>query len=320
MSRSKARAAAQAKNWVHSGPRVIEPETPNGEVSGLLNDDELEEIVGDLTECADDALSEAACGGIVDPAEVIAWTEFARRLILYQRDEDLLRAEVPEVARALAVLLGEVTLPPGASPEAIACAFVMKLAPIRYALSLDIEAAYQGDPASQSYTEIAVSYPSLQALAVHRVAHELHNLGVPTLPRIMSEYAHSTTGIDIHPGATIGSYFFIDHGTGVVVGETTTIGDRVRLYQGVTLGAASLRDGPSLRGRKRHPTVEDDVTIYAGATILGGDTVIGTGSVIGGNVWITQSIEAGSHVVAEPPHQAVRGEDPASVEQLKWDL
>lgn len=285
-----------------------------------MTDDELEDIVGDLTECADDALSEAACGGIVDPAEVVAWTEFARRLILYQRDEDLLRTEVPELARGLVQLLHEVQLPAGETPQSIARAFVIQLANIRFTLSKDIEAAYQGDPASQSYTEIAVSYPSLQALTVHRVAHVLHRLGVPTLPRIMSEYAHSTTGIDIHPGATIGHYFFIDHGTGVVIGETTVIGERVRLYQGVTLGAASLRDGPSLRGRKRHPTVEDDVTIYAGATILGGETVIGRGSVIGGNVWITQSIEAGSHVVAEPPHQAVKGEDPATQEQFEWEL
>ncbi|MBW1883817.1 MAG: serine acetyltransferase, partial [Deltaproteobacteria bacterium] len=154
----------------------------------------------------------------------------------------------------------------------------------------------------------------------YRVAHELHLLGVSTLPRIMSEYAHSVTGIDIHPGATIGSRCFIDHGTGVVIGETTEIGDRVRLYQGGTLGAASLRDGPSLRGRKRHPTVEDDVTIYAGATILGGETVIGKGSVIGGNVWLTSSVAPASQVIAEPPHQAVRGEDPAIAEQLKWDI
>ncbi|MCP5042311.1 MAG: serine acetyltransferase [bacterium] len=289
-------------------------------MSEIVTEDELEEIVGDLTECADDALSQAACGGIVDPAEMIAWTEFARRLILYQRDEDILRVEVPELARGLVNLLREVDLPEGETPQSLARAFVKKLSDVRVVLAKDVEAAYQGDPASQSYTEIAVSYPSLQALTVHRIAHVLHGLGVPTLPRIMGEYAHSTTGIDIHPGAAIGLYFFIDHGTGVVIGETTQIGDRVRLYQGVTLGAASLRDGPSLRGRKRHPTVEDDVTIYAGATILGGETVIGKGSVIGGNVWITKSIQAGSHVIAEPPHHAVRGEDPAESEQLKWDL
>jgi len=295
-----------------------EPSYPAGDE--IMTDDELEEIVGDLTECSDDALSEAACGGIVDPAEVVSWAEFARRLILYQRDEDMLRTEVPELARGLANLLREVDLPAGETARSVTRSFVMSLSEVRAVLAMDVEAAYQGDPASQSVTEIAVSYPSLQALSVYRLAHVLHALGVPTLPRIMSEYAHSTTGIDIHPGATIGLHFFIDHGTGVVIGETTRIGDRVRLYQGVTLGAASLRDGPSLRGRKRHPTVEDDVTIYAGSTILGGDTVIGKGSVVGGNVWITSSIEAGSHVIAEPPHQAVRGEDPAESEQLKWDL
>lgn len=286
----------------------------------VAGDEEFEEVVKSLTECADDALSQAACGGIVDPAEVVSWTEFAKRLILYQRDEENLRAEVPELARRLVQLLREVDLPGTETPEAVARRFMGKLARIRGVLALDVEAAYQGDPASQSYTEIAVSYPSLQALTIYRIAHELHVLGVPTLPRIMSECAHSTTGIDIHPGAKIGLRFFVDHGTGVVIGETTEIGNRVRLYQGVTLGAASVRDGPSLRGRKRHPTVEDDVTIYAGATILGGDTVIGKGSVIGGNVWITSSIEPGSQVIAEPPHQAVRGEDPAVAEQLKWDL
>ncbi|MFT5441148.1 MAG: serine O-acetyltransferase [Myxococcota bacterium] len=282
--------------------------------------DDYSDVVTALTQCAEDALSEAACGGIVDPAEVVAWTEFARRLILYQRDEEILRVEVPELARGLERLLSEVQPPEVGGPQAVVREFMSRLVQVRNTLALDLEAAFNGDPASQGYTEIAVSYPSIQALAVYRIAHELHEIGVPTLPRIMSEYAHSTTGIDIHPGAKIGLYFFVDHGTGVVIGETCEIGDRVRLYQGVTLGAVSVRDGPSLRGRKRHPTVEDDVTIYAGSTILGGDTVIGKGSVIGGNVWITKSIKPGSHVIAEPPHQAVRGEDPAAAEQLKWDL
>jgi len=298
------RKSAEAR----SGPRIAE------------GDVDFDKVVRSLTECADDALSQAACGGIVDPAEAVSWTEFAKRLILYQRDETILRAEVPELATRLTQLLSEVDLPASETPESITRQFMAKLADVRSALALDLEAAHEGDPAAQSYTEIAVSYPSLQALTIYRVAHELHLLGVSTLPRIMSEYAHSVTGIDIHPGATIGSRCFIDHGTGVVIGETTEIGDRVRLYQGVTLGAASLRDGPSLRGRKRHPTVEDDVTIYAGATILGGETVIGKGSVIGGNVWLTSSVAPASQVIAEPPHQAVRGEDPAIAEQLKWDI
>ena len=284
-------------------------------------DGEFEEVVTALTECADDALSQAACGGIVDPEDVTRWVEFARRLILYQRDADVLRAEVPALASGLVDLLQEVDLPSGADAQKISRIFMAKLGELRSVLAKDVEAAYQGDPAAQSYIEIAVSYPSLQAITVYRIAHELHLLGVQILPRIMTEYAHSGTGIDIHPGARIGLYFFVDHGTGVVIGETAEVGDHVRIYQGVTLGAASLRDGPSLRGMKRHPTVQDEVTIYAGSTILGGETVIGQGSVIGGNVWITSSVEPGSHVIAEPPHQAIRGEDGyGSTKQLKWDL
>jgi len=302
-------------------PSNVEPKdgaSSTGSDAGTAG--EYDDVVDSLKACAEDALSQAACGGIIDPAEVVSWSEFAKRLILYQREVDQLRSEVPELARGLIRLLAEVELPGGASPEAVAHEFMRSLAEVRSVLAQDVEAAYQGDPASKSFAEIAVAYPSLQALTIHRIAHRLELLGVPTLPRIMSEYAHSTTGIDIHPGANIGLRFFIDHGTGVVIGETAEVGNGVRIYQGVTLGAASLRDGPSLRGRKRHPTVEDDVTIYAGATILGGDTVIGKGSVIGGNVWITDSIAPGSHVIAEPPHQAVRDEDPAVAEQLKWDL
>jgi serine O-acetyltransferase len=159
---------------------------------------------------------------------------------------------------------------------------------------LDVEAAVAGDPAANSENEVILAYPSLAAISTHRVAHFLYERDVPLLPRIMSEYVHHRTGIDIHPGAKIGRSFFIDHGTGVVIGETTQIGDRVKLYQGVTLGALSVsRD---MRGKKRHPTIEDDVTIYAGATILGGDTVIGRGSVIGGNVWLVRSVPPYSKV------------------------
>jgi serine O-acetyltransferase len=159
---------------------------------------------------------------------------------------------------------------------------------IRALLQLDVEAAVAGDPAANSENEVILAYPSLAAISVHRVAHFLYERNVPLLPRIMSEYIHHRTGIDIHPGAKIGRSFFIDHGTGVVIGETTVIGDRVKLYQGVTIGALSVTR--EMRGTKRHPTIEDDVTIYAGATILGGDTVIGRGSVIGGNVWLVKSI------------------------------
>jgi len=183
--------------------------------------------------------------------------------------------------------------------------FVEKLPQLRQSLARDVRAHYDGDPAAKSLDEIVFSYPGLYAIFVYRAAHELFIRGVPLMPRIMTEHAHSRTGIDIHPGATIGSDFFIDHGTGVVVGETTEIGDRVRIYQGVTLGALSVprssEGGNYLRGRKRHPTIEDDVTIYAQATILGGETVIGARCVIGGNVWLTSSVAPDTTVLIEPP-------------------
>lgn len=154
----------------------------------------------------------------------------------------------------------------------------------------DLQAAYDGDPAATGMAELIFSYPGLFAITVYRLAHVLYTLKVPMIPRIMTEHAHSVTGIDIHPGATIGKYFFIDHGTGIVVGETTVIGENVKIYQGVTLGGLSTRGGQSLRGQRRHPTIEDDVTIYANASILGGQTVIGHGCVIGASAFITQSI------------------------------
>jgi serine O-acetyltransferase len=179
---------------------------------------------------------------------------------------------------------------------------------IQEVLADDVSAAYDGDPAAKSCDEIIFSYPGIFAIMVYRLAHRLFELEVPLLPRIMTDYAHSITGIDIHPGAEIGTRFVIDHGTGVVIGETTEIGNNVRVYQGVTLGALSLpKDaGARLRGRKRHPTIEDDVIIYSGATILGGDTVIGQRSVIGGNVWITESIPPDTKVLMEPPKLVYR--------------
>jgi serine O-acetyltransferase len=169
---------------------------------------------------------------------------------------------------------------------------------IRNTLLGDIEAAYNGDPAASSFDEIVLSYPGIEAIATHRIAHNLYEQRVPIIPRIMTEHAHSRTGIDIHPGAKIGTHFFIDHGTGVVIGETTEIGSNVKIYQGVTLGAKSPfeRDGTARRGQKRHPTIEDDVIIYANATILGGTTVIGKGAIIGGNTWITSSVDPGTVV------------------------
>ncbi len=179
--------------------------------------------------------------------------------------------------------------------------FIEKLPSIREYLYTDIQAAYNGDPAAYSTDEIIFSYPGVFAITIYRIAHELWLLNVPMIPRIMTEYAHNITGIDIHPGAVIGKYFFIDHGTGIVIGETTTIGDNVKIYQGVTLGALSTRKGQQLKGVKRHPTIGDNVTIYANATILGGDTVIGSGATISGNTFIVESVSEGMRVSAKTP-------------------
>lgn len=180
--------------------------------------------------------------------------------------------------------------------EQLSLQFLEKITKIRELIQTDLQAAYDGDPAAYNKPEIIFSYPGLFAIMVNRIAHELYLLGVPLIPRIMTEYAHTETGIDIHPGATIGEYFFIDHGTGIVVGETAIIGNNVKIYQGVTIGALSTRGGQKLQGKKRHPTIEDNVTIYAGASILGGNTVIGHHSVIGGNAFITTSIPSNTRV------------------------
>lgn len=179
--------------------------------------------------------------------------------------------------------------------------FLERLPEVRALLQTDLEAFYDGDPAATSLDEIIIAYPGLQAILVYRIAHVLFELSVPLIPRIMTEHAHSQTGIDIHPGATIGRHFFIDHGTGIVIGETTVIGDHVKLYQGVTLGALSTRGGQQLRGKRRHPTIEDRVTIYAGASVLGGDTVIGHDAVIGGNAFVTASVAPGMRISMKNP-------------------
>jgi len=184
----------------------------------------------------------------------------------------------------------------GCGARKIAHEFFRKIPKIREYLDTDVQACYLGDPAAYSKEEIILSYPGLLATAINRIAHELYLLGVPLIPRMMTEYAHSKTGIDIHPGATIGKYFMIDHGTGIVIGETSVIGEHVKMYQGVTIGGLSTRGGQALKGVKRHPTIENDVTIYAGASILGGDTVIGEGSVIGANAFITASMPANSKI------------------------
>ncbi len=179
---------------------------------------------------------------------------------------------------------------------------------LRKRLATDVTATYDGDPAAKSYDEVIFSYPGIFAIMVYRIAHILFSYKVPLLPRVMTEYAHSKTGIDIHPGAVINESFGIDHGTGIVIGETTEIGKNVRIYQGVTLGALSIptEDGESFRGKKRHPTIEDGVIIYSGATILGGDVVIGARSVVGGNVWLTESVPPDTKVILEAPKLVVK--------------
>ena len=192
----------------------------------------------------------------------------------------------------------------------ITVSLLRRLPALRELLQTDVQAAYDGDPAARSNEEIMLSYPSFEAVSIHRIAHELYLAHVPLIPRVMSEYAHRLTGIDIHPGATIGRYFFIDHGTGVVIGETCVIGEHVKLYQGVTLGAKSFQlddQGNPVKGVKRHPDIGDNVIIYAGATILGGNTVIGHDTVIGGNVWLTHSVPPNSTIYNAQPSLVIKG-------------
>ncbi len=215
---------------------------------------------------------------------------------------------VDQIARVLRyeVEMGRRTEPPEGFAEEVVLELFRRIPAIRATLNSDVLAAYEGDPAASSIEEVVFSYPSLQAICTYRIAHELRRLGVPLLPRILAEDAHSRTGIDIHPGAVIGQSFFIDHGTGVVIGETAVLGNHVKLYQNVTLGALSIPRSKAAGPIKRHPTLEDHVTVYAGASIHGGATVIGEGSVIGGNVWITESVPRGSKIFGrsrygEPP-------------------
>lgn len=201
---------------------------------------------------------------------------------------------------------------PDRDAKAIVDEFVAALPKVRRLVETDVDAAYDGDPAATSRMEVVMAYPGLYAVTVHRLAHVLYRLKVPILPRVMSELAHSKTGIDIHPGATIGERFFIDHGTGVVIGETTVIGRNVRLYQGVTLGGLSFAkddNGALVKGLKRHPNIEDNVVIYANATILGGDTTIGHDSEIGGSVWLIESVPPNSRVYNKPPAPVIKTKD-----------
>ena len=217
----------------------------------------------------------------------------------YGKDPDISRERNLERGDALLRKALRYVLEDEARIEETASALLARLPEIYRVIRTDVQAAYEGDPAAKGYEEVILSYPAFKAICIYRMAHELYLLQIPLLPRIMTEYAHRITGIDIHPGATIGEYFFIDHGTGVVIGETTTIGEHVKLYQHVTLGAKSFavqEDGSLVKGLKRHPDIGNRVVIYSGATILGGDTVIGDDCVIGGNVWITHSVPAGETV------------------------
>jgi len=201
-------------------------------------------------------------------------------------------------------------LMPGQDAHTLVAAFLARLPEVKRLVATDVQAAYEGDPAATSPMEVVMAYPGLYAVTIHRLAHELYALKVPIIPRIMSELAHSKTGIDMHPRATIGERFFIDHGTGVVIGETCVIGKNVKLYQGVTLGAKSFQKNPVtgalVKGVKRHPNIEDNVVIYAGATILGGDTTIGHDSEIGGSVWLIESVPPNSRVYNKPPAPEIR--------------
>ncbi|MCP3872472.1 MAG: serine acetyltransferase [Desulfobacteraceae bacterium] len=216
---------------------------------------------------------------------------------------DILSEQIIHVLRHDCLRYGQTCSECENSGNTIALKVIQGIPNLRIMLAEDIKGAYDGDPAAKSHDEVIFSYPGLYAITVYRIAHILSNLNVPQLPRIMTEHAHSLTGIDIHPGAKIGKRFVIDHGTGIVVGETSVIGNNVRVYQNVTIGALSLppNAGEKLRGAKRHPTIEKDVIIYSGATILGGKTVIGARSVVGGNVWLTSSIPADTKVFIESP-------------------
>ena len=293
---------------------------------GLYMSEKLRTIDSAIANLTDALLSDYAKGRAIDRIEpfsqpdrevIVALISKLKRLLFpgYFRDpsyriynmQHSLAVLMEDVAYhlgrqiAIALRLGETVDAPrarelDAQAQELTVQFLERLPEVRALLQTDLEAFFDGDPAATSLDEIIIAYPGLQAIMVNRLAHVLFELRVPLIPRIMTEHAHSQTGIDIHPGATIGRYFFIDHGTGIVIGETTVIGDYVKVYQGVTLGALSTRGGQSLRGKRRHPTIEDRVTIYSGASVLGGDTVIGHDAVIGGNAFITSSIAPGTRV------------------------
>ena len=243
-----------------------------------------------------DTVSEARKNRAQNPDRVLEALEKLRQILLDRTPTEELECDL-EVAHGLVR---------GLIGAEKANELIERLPELRHCIALDVEAAFQGDPAANTYAEVIAAYPSVLAVSTYRIAHAFYELEELVVARIMSEDAHRRTGIDIHPGAEIGCHFFIDHGTGVVIGETTVIGDRVKLYHGVTLGAFSNREGRSDKGNKRHPTLEDDVTIYPNVTILGGGTVIGKGAVIGGNAWVTQPVAHYTKVVVVPPRMQLR--------------
>lgn len=241
-------------------------------------------------------------GDLIDSLHDKLTTQFARALM----HEDRVKNDVE---------CGAEDVDFEAKGQAMAIDFLERIPELRQILATDVQAAYDGDPACQNVDEVIFCYPGLEAVTIFRLAHELYEIGVPFIPRMMTEWAHKETGIDIHPGATIGSHFFIDHGTGVVIGETCEIGRRVKLYQSVTLGALSFPtdgEGKLVRNTKRHPTIEDDVVIYANATVLGGRTIIGKRSVIGSSVWLTKSVPPNTTVTMEKPSLRIRAEEAVS--------
>ena len=238
---------------------------------------------------------------LIDLLRAAMWPQIFGTRTGRTEPSSILVSSILEEAAALLTGMLRTVDPTLSDPEETAYSYLEELPEIKRILQTDIRAAYEGDPAARNYEEVMLSYPAFEAISIFRLAHLLFERNIPLLPRMMTEHAHRLTGVDIHPGATIGSHFFIDHATGVVIGETTTIGDHVKLYQGVTLGARSFDlddDGNPVKGVKRHPDIGSNVVIYAGATILGGDTVIGDGCVIGGNVWLTHSVEPGRQVLA----------------------
>ena len=241
--------------------------------------------------------------GLRDQVENLIHALFSALFPRYYRLDPLSSSEREGTAAVARYLLAALSFVTETEEEAedICMQILQKLPDIKEVLLTDVQAAYEGDPAAKSTDEVALTYPAFTAITIYRIAHEFYLLNVPLIPRMMTEYAHRETGIDIHPGATIGRRFFIDHGTGVVIGETTIIGEHVKLYQHVTLGAKSFEvgeDGSLVKGIKRHPNIGNDVIIYAGATILGGTTTIGDGCVVGGNVWLTHSVGPGETVIA----------------------